>query len=354
MENSCSICFYPIDKKISCRNPMCSAVICYECGESFIKFSHKEHEMPRCPATSCRQHYLYSDIIKLGPDIQIMYNDSCFEYLKNDKRDEVNIKLNHNIMIEKIRKEKEEFIKKQFPIAISLTIQNSLSTKLKKINRTNREHLQKMMDKSNKSCMNLFCPGKIKTDTMKCMTCETEFCEKCECPLKEEHICSQDDIDSVKFIDNLVRCPNVHCRLPVIRSYGCNHITCSVCKTNFNYVTGEKTVAGNHDNTTTILRNTLKLSDKYMDEYPEEIMNRLRDIEDMIPVQVTLTHALNILMKENSNNKTKNMIAKEYERYMLYQYKKKTYYKIMNTIQDHHISKTLTKEILNKIISVLE
>ena len=42
----------------------------------------------------------------------------------------------------------------------------------------------------------------------------------------------------------LVRCPE--CRSPVVKSSGCNAITCAVCRINFDFLTGRRCVAGNH------------------------------------------------------------------------------------------------------------
>lgn len=353
----CLICFYPITgSSVTCGNPDCDSRICTECATAFVNFSDKQ--IPKCPNTSCKHEYLYSEMKKL--DVVKRYNNICYEFFNIDKGNDATELLSHEIMIEKLRKERKEFIQAKFPAAIALTIEYALASKMRKIDKENKKKIQKVVESSNKKCMNLLCPGKLDPNYV-CMTCESHFCKECEKKKTDTHTCDPNDIESVKFVDSLVKCPK--CVFPVIRSWGCNFMTCSVCKTNFHYETGEITNAGNHHDITTTLKQNNKPSVRYVGEYPADIMELIIRIEDMIPKTETLQPIIKLLTKitkHNDGNSTtsdvdtyKENIAKHFEKYKMYQHKNKKYYKIMQTIEEHHVQKTLTKEKLILFTNIL-
>ncbi len=214
--------------------------------------------------------------------------------------------------------------------------------------------------------MNLCCPGKLDDSTNTCVVCNTTFCEFCECPkhanANANHVCVQENIDSVEFVKTLIRCPNLNCRLPVIRSWGCNFITCSVCKTNFDYTTGHKTTDGNHQHVSTVLNTTIKASERF--GHDNNIQTQLLvDIDRLVPNTPSLARIISVLSsvynkatEQTALNKSSNnlQIAKEYEVYTQNQHAYKTYYRALVTIGDHHDKKTLTTNVLTMILEKLQ
>lgn len=357
---TCLICYYSVSKdKISCSDPNCLSNICKECGIHLVEFSHKENEIPRCPNITCRQELLYSQIKKLGEPSLNLYYETCINFLKLEKYNDIESKINQKKIVEKIREEKIKFIKDQFPVAVSLTIEYALSSKLNKITKKNHIYINNILKSCNKKCMNLFCNGHLDTD-FRCTLCDTKFCKACEKPFTKDHVCKQEDIDSVNFIESLVKCPK--CLFPVIRSYGCDNMTCSVCKTNFNYNNGMKSIAGNHDNSPALYIassssiNTIKPSDHYKDDYDLSIIKWLHLIEEKVPVNNTFNNVLKYLesvVNDGFDNIKGKRICLAYERYKMYLINQKKYSKIMNMIREHHDAKTLDMFVLEKIYNIL-
>ena len=79
------------------------------------------------------------------------------------------------------------------------------------------------------------CVGTI-DDSFKCTTCWTKHCSICWKVENEGHVCDPADVKSIAVINKVSHCPK--CRAPIIRSEGCDHMTCSICGTHYNYVTG--------------------------------------------------------------------------------------------------------------------
>ena len=357
--HDCAICLNPMPNYVKCGNPMCLTFTCFECGDALMKFSRKTKVMPECPSTTCRQHYLYSEIKKLSRECMAMYTNACFEYFMHGNKKTIDDTLNHAAIIEKVRQDRTKFIKAKFPTAIAMTIEFALASKLRRITVKNRTHAQTMLLKLNQKCMNLFCPGKLENDTNVCTTCDTKFCKECECIVQNNsHICRKEDIESVKFVQTLIRCPNKDCALPVIRSYGCNFITCSVCKTKFDYTTGLPSDQGNHQNDTTIVNKSMKPSERYCMDYPLEIIEMLCDLEAKFPNTVTIESIIRILTDVVKLRTTdgdtcqvrKSNIAKHYEKYVVAQHRMKQYYKALAAVEDHHTNKTLNAQVLKTLI----
>lgn len=79
------------------------------------------------------------------------------------------------------------------------------------------------------------CVGTV-DNSFKCTTCWTKHCSICWKVADEGHVCDPADIQSIAVINKVSHCPK--CRAPIIRSEGCDHMTCSICGTHYNYATG--------------------------------------------------------------------------------------------------------------------
>jgi hypothetical protein len=359
----CNICYFSIEGiSIKCSGENCECLICHDCFISFMDHLEKENGIPICPFNNCRGEIMYSEILmKNNKNLTLKFQNIIYNYLKHNNLDNITADKNHKLMLVKIRKDRHQFIMKTFPSAINKIIQIGLQTKLNKINKKNRELIKKVSTVDIKKCSNIFCYMGVLDINNICLTCSTEFCSKCEHKLNEneQHICKEEDINTLKFVETLVKCPK--CKLPAVKSYGCNNITCAVCKTNFDYITGKLSEYGNHDNVTVSLTNydkltnVLKNDEKYKDN--SEFLIILKRIENLQPQSYSFTNVINILQKYIDNEKDINLhlLISKYEKYKLSQIENKKYFKYIIKLQEYYEKKELDfsklKEIYNYLIS---
>ena len=80
------------------------------------------------------------------------------------------------------------------------------------------------------------CGGPIIDHT--CILCDQHYCILCEESLTPNHVCSHDKLSSMDTIrSTTVQCPKCHIRIE--KAYGCDHMYCTQCKCNFDWVTGK-------------------------------------------------------------------------------------------------------------------
>ena len=99
--------------------------------------------IPKCPSVLCKDgEILYSEIKKFN-NVEMIekYSKLCLNHLKNTNMEDIMTETNQNIILEKIRKERHEFIKREYPVAISYVIENALKSKLNRIDKKNKEHI---------------------------------------------------------------------------------------------------------------------------------------------------------------------------------------------------------------------
>jgi hypothetical protein len=350
----CLICFTESDTFINCSNNECQGITCYECAKMLIDFSYKNKEDCKCPNVSCRSEYFFSEIMKLDITSQNNFTRCTTMSLLGGFKNEIDNNITQKQMIDKIRLQRREFVK-EFPQAITLFIDYTLQSKLKKITKANKNIIDQMLiNKIVKNCFNLFCVGKL-DENNKCLICEKMFCNDCEKGLKKDgqHQCNPDDVATVKFVESLVKCPK--CFLPVTRSFGCNFITCSVCKTNFDFVTGKKTKVGNHNTTTLVLKklSNQKPSILYAKFYDFEIIDKIKKFESLEPKDYVFQNVLNLLTKTSNpyeSVRITRLICKSYEIYKLNQVLRKRYYQFINYIRESHERNSLNINLVESLI----
>ena len=365
MPKDCNICYLPLDSNINlkCSSSSCSSEICIDCLEGYINHYLSENKgIPKCPSVVCKDgEILYSEVKKFkNVDLLQKYSKLCLNHLKNSNIDDIMTETNHKIILEKLRRDRNDFIKKQYPIEISYVIEKALKTKLNKIDKKNKDHIKTVIKNTNKKCPNIMCYSGILDVDFTCLSCTQKFCKKCEAKLKDEHVCKEEDLESIKLVEQFVKCPK--CKLPVVRSYGCNNITCSICKTNFDYVSGKLASAGNHSSDTLVLKKYDKPSMIISKDCEDsDLINYLRRIENKEPENYSFNNVL-LLLKKYINeppeslveiNKNENTIAERYELYKNSQKKKQEYHKYILLIQEEYQNKTLTKEFVMTIYNML-
>lgn len=87
-------------------------------------------------------------------------------------------------------------------------------------------------------CFDYRCKGNVDHRGF-CIVCKNTTCIKCHLKIKddEEHTCKEEDLKSVKFIENQCNpCPK--CKSPVQKDGGCRQVYCFLCRTAFDFYTG--------------------------------------------------------------------------------------------------------------------
>ena len=345
---NCSVCFDSLnDKKIQCYDVKCGTSICYECMNQYI-FSL--NTLPKCVNPKCNIPYILSQIKNISEKAIYEYKSLCFNYFLNTKEDEIKNNIAKDEIINKIRNDRIITVK-TFPKSISKVIDMCMGDRLKKINKTNTEIIDNIINTSGRFCMLSYCNGKLDND-FKCLKCEIEFCKKCEKIKKEEtHICKESDVDSVEYIKNIGKCPN--CNISIEKSMGCRSMKCANCHTMFDYYTGEFADHGGH-NTDIQVKDELKLSTLYADFYDEKIILNLREFEMKKPsndIETKYNKIIKYVTEYVSNGKNltdlyTEKISKIFDNYIKMKYDYILYMKKISEIQDLHENGKLNEDRL--------
>lgn len=334
----CVICLIPNTSNTSTDNLKCKECpsnICYDCLDSYMDFCCTNKLLPKCP--ECPNYFLYSQIKNYESDYHYAFRDEdkneenediknvmpkilskkyvecCYNFLNKDKALLVNDKITYETMFKNLKNERTTFIKNNFPKAIDKIINICLKSKLNHISSNNKKIFEEKINNENKYCMISNCNGKLekkeyKTDSeskaeFMCLKCDNKFCLKCERLILINHVCKQEDIESINFINKLVKCPK--CNLPVQKSEGCNNMTCAICNINFDYITGNIVEEGNHNVNVIVKLYNHKLSYVYKDLYNKTIIDWLLEIEKLEPKIETFDYIVKVLIKiknlENEN-----------------------------------------------------
>lgn len=338
----CCICFGEEENNIKCRN--CNSSICFECMNHYIKSCSTElNTLPICPNTKCKSEYIYKDL-KISEEVLSNYCDLLITYMTDNVNFENNNKNLDNIM-DNLMKEKREFIKQKFPKCVSKVIKVCMKNKLRNLPQVK---IKREMSKY-KKCFNDFCKVgclNLNNNLLECNFCQDIFCPDCQKKVipKEKHICNKDEIESLKFVNNLVKCPECHIR--VEKSEGCDSITCTNCKTNFTYSNGEK---GGHGSHNAILKERKNIKFKFSEEYKyeEKIMLLLNFIDNTKPKKLSSSKVLSIFEKVSEENKVK--LFKEYSKYYIHKTNIKKYCEKLIKIKELHEKNEIKYEKLEEI-----
>jgi len=351
----CIICYCNETFTLKCADKYCDMRICNDCFETYLNHCLSEKSLCKCLNQHCKS-YIISDSFQKGNTYFDLYKKVLLTAFIFSQGPEVQDKMNVSKLVGDLRKQRKQFIK-TFPKAIELVIDIALSKKLNNIGKQNKQYVSNLVNKSNRTCMNSHCRGKMeqKDEYFKCLKCSTKFCKNCEKILKENHICKIEDIDSLKLISNLPKCPT--CKLPIEKSEGCNGMTCASCQTTFDYSTGE---ISNHGSINIIVgpqKTRFKFDFKQF--YTEEISRRLFTIEKNEPKEPSILMLNNAIQKlliqqEQTQSDTQNIgddVLKAFEKYLK---SKIIYVQFINVtiyISELHQTEKLTMFELDDIIT---
>jgi len=257
----------------------------------------------------------------LPKDVLKLYESACFKYIMKDQGDTVKRRIQELKVLANIREDRLKHLEKEYPKAISLVAKISFKSKLRALDKQKGKIINAQINNANRSCFNTICNGFLDPNFV-CMSCETEFCGNCERKLNANHICKQEDIDSVNLVNSMVKCPG--CKLPVFKNQGCDSITCANCSTNFSYSTGKVGGHGSHNaklaKTITIDKKE-RLSNVYEKQLDTDCLGLLLKLESLIPPvkkkEIILT-PLKTYFKDPNATVGKNIALKinEYYNYM--------------------------------------
>lgn len=353
----CSICLTESENEeqnIKCNKNECKYEVCSECMEQFVNFSLKENVSPNCPG--CKNEYFKSNLASCSNDTLQKYDLFLFKKLSGEIKEN---SFDKKKFIDQIRKDKVKFIESKFPKCISLVINQALCNKMKKIDNKNKNFIKKQQNEETKNipCPDPICSGIVLGEN--CQKCSVKICFKCEAPKKINHICLKEDIASVELLSSLVKCPN--CKLPVIKSWGCNYITCAVCKTNFDYTTGNRSISGNHQDTTIILnKSDKKLYIMFREKYSNSICNMLATVDNFEPKEFSFNNVLSTLLKCKKLSESKDkqrvmqILSYRYEKFNKNKAKFSKHLKIKKSIIEKESTENLSEEFLSKVIKICE
>lgn len=351
---NCIVCFSETNDKteLSCPNIDCNSIICKDCYSMYFSITEKDNELPVCPNNKCKSLFNSLNVKQfLAKGQYIRYDNLIYEVLKRKNFEKIETTDNKLLIIDKIRKEREIFIEKSFPLAIKLTIDILLKKKMNKIDKDNIK-FKKTIDKMNFSarCFNVYCTKGTTTEkknVLECDTCFSNFCKSCEVKITDKkHICKKEDLKTLEYMANVIKCPC--CKAPAEKINGCNYVTCNICKTKFLITDGTKTEYGGHpDNVNYNPVN--KLSEDIKNEYSGNIINCIREIEEFKETNCKTQQEKLLLLilkiknceNKDTNTKLKASLSRLYDKILWSKEIEKYFFRCMETIKEHHSNKEL-------------
>lgn len=364
---NCLICYDDVNERsFKCNN--CTNNLCNECVTHYFNDCKQSGIVPCCPHVGEKNkrclEIAYSNVKYLDENILHLYNDCIYEFLSKNKdlMTEIEHKKLISSAIENLINIKRNFVSEKFPAAVRLTTRIAFSKKIDKVTKENRKKIEVKVrgDGTAKNCPNSFCPRGIllvENNIYTCNRCQDHFCIQCEKKMNSSHVCSQEDIESVNLIKSFIKCPK--CKFPVLKSEGCNFITCSNCNTDFSYTTGEETNHGSYNNKISVKEaEKYTLSSSLVNSYNPDFISLIRRIEDLEPKDPSreaLKELIDKIAEKITGNtslyKLKNKLSKEYEKYKLHVNSNNIYYSLLHDIMDKDKKKEL---VLEDLINVLE
>ena len=368
----CPICFLSADYYIECTDNKCSAHICINCIDEYFNYCLSEKLPPGCIDSNCDEWYLYSSLSKTK--VKQVYEDLIFEYYLQDRGSEVDTLIKNDKLVKALRDKRMLSLKNNFADTINLVAQIAFYDRLKRITNRNKT-LYKM--KNGRNCFNLVCVG-VMDKKMKCKLCKTSFCPKCEKIIGKNHKCNKNDIDTIRMLKNDLReCPECKittsndvcpmCKKPIpkftpcpkcntiiYKFEGCDGMTCAVCKTNFNYETGEITSGGSFNEGVTIIKH-IKLSGIFQDKLEKDLLEKILEFEQKRPKILTDSAILNIIKKVKINKvepRIKVHLCKKVELYKRSLKRYHNYVRIANELEFELAAKNVDESKVLKLVKM--
>lgn len=271
----CQICFCGGDEEVyRCKH--CDKIMCHPCISEYIKHT----TLLLC---SCNNPISPCDLPGDLNNIKI-YKIAVLKQIEMKNFNEIKYYKDYTAVIEKLRNERQKKIK-TFPKCIKFTVETCYAKEMNAISKTYSNKLKEangLLKKVNYAniCSNNWCDGQLEGPD--CVKCKALHCLECKTVVKtsEEHVCKEEDLASVKFIESqLFKCPN--CSLSIQKSSGCSHITCAGCGTKFDHNSGETGTGGGHS-TPVKIKEVRSLSDIWKGKIPRNSVAKIIRLEKIV------------------------------------------------------------------------
>ena len=349
MSVECIICYENVDRCfVKCS---CNTCVCDSCMKDYMENTSKEiNKLPTCPLC-------YSEFIGNmfnNSNLLNEYIKNLLRYLKNNPSfiSLLNTKIKNERIIAFLRDSKQKY-DDLFPKAILEMFRIIPSLKLKyeaalKINQDRiRDKILETVTK--KKCYSGICnTGYLYVNydgKETCNACNLIFCDICDKEYMHNHQCKREDIDSVAFLKTIAQCPT--CNTSIEKTEGCDYMTCLVCKTKFNLLTGELTGTGSYNVQFDRKKYKYNLITELNGKYSKDILNIIRNFENQT-INDYVINDLSIINKpieEIDNNELMNFFY-EYSNYRFSCKIKKEYSMRLLKIRQLHIDGKLNYDNL--------
>ncbi len=268
---SCAYCYDEnISPVISCQLK-CNNISCQECLQNMADIAVEDATYPQC---HCGAHFNFSETEHI-----LM---PCYRKFIERLREPIDIK---TTQIETVAIMKKVDWLSSIPVVYKEYIEEFFDAKLTLLCKTQAKQEVHHETVDDIKCPFAYCPGTI-VDT-RCKICNRILCLTCNLEKFDPHECKPEDIESLNAIQKMIKCPN--CKTKIYKIDRCDSMTCAICKTNFSYETGEKTVYGS-DFKVYITPKENKISERL--KLPEEHRLKLKKLEDVLlkePQKVTFS-----------------------------------------------------------------
>jgi hypothetical protein len=350
----CSVCFCPptpnMGALIKCHHVDCDATVCNDCIPLLLQHSLEVGVVPKCPGHKCNGVFLSGCINSLqNPELTKAFNDAVVKGLTTDVGDAAQKKIAYDEKIKAIKQDRLKFIQEKMPSGIVKLAEIVYASRLKRVAKIQKEAWSKIVNESKRTCMNVFCNGILNLD-LRCLKCDTVFCDKCEEPVVETttvHKCKTDDIETVEYLKKMVACPK--CGVHIERSEGCDHMTCAACHTNFIYSTGAASGSGSHNAAVSLTPNKRRLSEAYSG-LSQELKDLLVQIEDREPSSADPKIMINAVASYLQQPDAKKLVS-SYCKSTLIKYRYVRYQRLITEIELKIRKGELTVENLQQVLT---
>lgn len=151
----------------------------------------------------------------------------------------------------------------------SLIVKTIMHNKGHPITACPRKYLKSLMTDADNTCD---CGGPIVDG--KCILCASMYCDHCHEKKGDHHVCFQEKLDTIRILkETTVKCP--HCHTRIQKSEGCNHMFCTHCHCNFDWVSGKE--IRESDQTNDMFMDHLSDAEQEYHYYLKRLMNVYAD-----------------------------------------------------------------------------
>ena len=250
---TCQICDYKWTerkrKKIICDN--CKEECCLECYTNYILTSTDNNKCMFCNIEK-KDSTIISDLGGNKTTINKFFISKSEIFINNEKKN-IPKYLEYNNMQENIKKKRKIYQEEMDIIERKIKTLQMLAIATRKQKLIDDENDEKNLLKikhedyyklfSKYKCFNHTCNGFLNIDFY-CILCKTQYCKKCNKLKPDDHVCAEEDLQTVNYIqEHTAACPN--CGERISKASGCDQMFCDPkdggigCGAVFSYRTGK-------------------------------------------------------------------------------------------------------------------